>query len=84
VSTNITAVSDSASKTGAAAETVLSSAKNMSENSAALTERVKAFILELRKGPLDRRERQDADYAGPERRQDVQETKPAPRSGWAA
>jgi methyl-accepting chemotaxis protein len=75
VSANITEVSSSADKTGAAAETVLTSAQNMNDSSATLTARVREFILELRKGPLDRRERVDADYHGPERRHDEPETK---------
>ena len=70
VSENITEVSSAANETGVSAETVLVSADNMNQSASVLTGEVKSFIRELREGPLDRRENHNADYEGPERRED--------------
>jgi len=77
VSENITKVSSAANETGKSAETVLVSAAHMNQSATVLTEEVKGFIQQLRQGPLDRRESNDVNYAGPERRQKEQDQRVA-------
>ncbi|MEJ1160715.1 globin-coupled sensor protein [Prosthecomicrobium sp. N25] len=54
--------------TSRSAGTVRTASTTLGEKSQALSEEVRRFILALRTGPLDRRNRADPDYAGPERR----------------
>ncbi len=72
VATNITDVNRGAGETGAASAHVLSSAKALSGESQRLRREVEKFLGSIRTGANDRRNVDDPNYAGPERRADGQ------------
>ena len=69
VTANIQAVSENALESRSLAGSVLASAADVSTQGRRLGEEVKSFLISLRRGPLDRRQEEDASYAGPERRE---------------
>jgi methyl-accepting chemotaxis protein len=69
ISVNIHGVNENASQTEQHAGRTKSASHSMAEQSERLAAEVKSFLISLREGPLDRRERNDPDFSGPERRQ---------------
>ncbi len=70
VSNNVTGVSAASQESGSAATQVTASALELSQQSENLTHEVTAFLAGLRQGPANRREKDDPEFEGPERRQD--------------
>ena len=70
VASNVSDVRANAQKTGEAANFVMASAERMNGDAMTLHREVTDFILSLRRGPLDRREMDDPNYQGAERRSD--------------
>ncbi|MFN3688844.1 methyl-accepting chemotaxis protein [Salinarimonas sp.] len=68
VTANIHGVSDSVHEARATASAVLGAAGEVQSQGGRLGEEVRAFLVALRRGPLDRRKEEDPNYAGPERR----------------
>ncbi|MCJ2063639.1 methyl-accepting chemotaxis protein [Methylobacterium sp. J-088] len=64
----VTGVRTVAAQTEATAGSVLTVARTLRTQSAEIDARVGAFVLTLRQGPMDRRQRQELDRQGPERR----------------
>jgi methyl-accepting chemotaxis protein len=72
VARNIVEVSRGANATETASEQVRSSAAMLAKEGGKLKEEVRAFLLSVRTGPLNRRHHDDPNYKGPERRADRQ------------
>ncbi|RAI36946.1 methyl-accepting chemotaxis protein [Rhodoplanes serenus] len=72
VARNIVEVSRGANATETASEQVRSSAAMLAKEGGKLKEEVRAFLLSVRTGPLNRRHQDDPNYKGPERRADRQ------------
>jgi methyl-accepting chemotaxis protein len=70
VSRNITDISHHIRQSGEMAHQVLTASERIANQSQVLVEEVRAFLLSLRRGPLDRRQWDDPNYSGPERRED--------------
>lgn len=68
VSSSITGVTQAAQETGSAATQVTAAAGELSEQSETLKTEVVEFLCGLREGPANRREKDDPDYKGEERR----------------
>jgi methyl-accepting chemotaxis protein len=64
----VTDVRTVAAQTESTAGSVLTVARTLRAQSSDIDARVRAFVLTLRQGPMDRRQRQDPDRQGPERR----------------
>ncbi|MGO9361313.1 MAG: methyl-accepting chemotaxis protein, partial [Xanthobacteraceae bacterium] len=69
VATGISAVTSAVRDTNASSRNVAESSDDLSATARQLADRVNAFFVELRTGPLDRRKEGDPGYRGPERRQ---------------
>jgi methyl-accepting chemotaxis protein len=67
---NISTVNGAIGETTRSAGAVLNASLSLSEEATRLTEGVQNFFAELRAGSISRRQADDADYAGPERRQE--------------
>jgi methyl-accepting chemotaxis protein len=65
---SINTVSSAIGDTTRSAEAVLMVANNVSVETARLSDEVKSFLSKIYTGPLDRRQQEDANYQGPERR----------------
>ncbi|MFL9828182.1 methyl-accepting chemotaxis protein [Rhodoplanes sp. SY1] len=70
VARTIAEVSRGAGATEAASEQVRSSAGMLAAEGSKLKDEVRSFLMNVRTGPLDRREKDDPSYKGPERRAD--------------
>lgn len=68
VTENIVGVSNAAQEAGTAASQVTTSAGELSEQSAALRTEAERFLITLRESPGDRREGDNQDFKGPDRR----------------
>jgi methyl-accepting chemotaxis protein len=75
VSRNIHDISRHIRQSGEMAHQVLASSEGITRQGAVLVEEVRAFLLSLRRGPLDRRQWDDPNYSGPERREDRRQSK---------
>ena len=75
ISVNIHGVNENAGQTEQHAGRTKSASDTMSEQARHLAAEVNTFLVALREGPLDRRERIDPSYAGPERRRDAAATR---------
>ncbi|MDC7785649.1 methyl-accepting chemotaxis protein [Rhodoplanes sp. TEM] len=84
VARTIGEVSRGAGATEAASEQVRGSAAMLAVEGSKLKDEVRRFLMNVRTGPLDRRERDDPSYTGPERRADRRAARPAALSGRAA
>jgi methyl-accepting chemotaxis protein len=73
---NIATVNGAIGETTRSAGAVLNASLSLSEEATRLTDEVQSFFRALRTGPLDRRETEDSDYRGPDRR-DGREAKSA-------
>jgi methyl-accepting chemotaxis protein len=69
LSTTVSHVEAAIGMTSTSAATVRTATATLGEQSRRLSEEVRNFILQLRSGPLDRRQGQDPNYRGPERRE---------------
>ncbi|MCJ2070111.1 cache domain-containing protein [Methylobacterium sp. J-030] len=65
---NVTGVRTVAGQTESTANNVLTVARTLRSLSAEIEVQVRGFVLTLRQGPMDRRQRQDPNHHGPERR----------------
>jgi methyl-accepting chemotaxis protein len=79
VTLNIHGVSDASEETRAIASTARDTSSGLSEQSVILAREVKAFLLSLRRGPLDRRLGNDPTYGGPERREEDTKSATTPK-----
>ena len=70
VATNIDGVSSATSETGSAAQDINGASSELSQQAELLKGEVSQFLLDIRKGPADRREKDDPNFKGPERRGD--------------
>lgn len=68
VSDNITGVTQASQETGQAAGQVMSATTELFEQSELLRNEVTSFLAQLREGDADRRQADDPNYQGPERR----------------
>jgi methyl-accepting chemotaxis protein len=71
ISSNIHDVTDNAGETERRAGQTKAASGDMAREAERLAREVKAFLLALRRGPLDRRTGADTSYSGPERRHGV-------------
>ncbi|MGJ4890819.1 methyl-accepting chemotaxis protein [Bradyrhizobium sp. HKCCYLRH3099] len=69
LASSIATVSDAIRRTNRSADQVSESSSHVSDAAERLAEEVRSFFVKLRTGPLDRRKEDDANYRGPERRQ---------------
>lgn len=67
---NVQGVSGNAAETERHAGTTLGASGSLSQQARELAEAVSSFLVTLRRGPMDRRRSDNADYAGQERRTD--------------
>jgi methyl-accepting chemotaxis protein len=70
LSSNISSVNGAIGETNRSAVAVRAASDNVTEQANNLTEEVKKFFVALRSATLDRRQGDDPNYKGPERRQD--------------
>ena len=70
LSASISTVNTAIGETSRSAEQVLDASGKVSTAAATLTEQVQSFFITLRNGPMDRREEDDPNYKGPNRRVD--------------
>jgi len=68
LATSISTVNDAIGETNRSADHVLAASDKVSGASAQLAAEVQDFFAKLRNGPLDRREQNDPNYKGPDRR----------------
>ncbi|MBR0786715.1 methyl-accepting chemotaxis protein [Bradyrhizobium iriomotense] len=68
LATSIGTVSGAIAETNRSADDVMGAANQVSGAAERLASEVQAFFVRLRTGPMDRRDGDDADYRGPERR----------------
>jgi methyl-accepting chemotaxis protein len=84
LSSNISSVNGAIGETNRSAVAVRTASDNVTTQSKSLADEVKRFFVALRNGPLDRRQRQDPTYQGPDRRQDRGDAPAAVRASRAA
>ncbi len=77
VATNIDGVSQAAGETGDAAAEINGAAGELSQQAEHLKSEVSTFLKDVREGPGDRRESDDLNYIGPERRAENRQTEAA-------
>jgi methyl-accepting chemotaxis protein len=70
LSSNISSVNGAIGETNRSAVAVRSASDNVTTQANNLTEEVKKFFVALRSAALDRRQGEDPNFRGPERRQD--------------
>jgi methyl-accepting chemotaxis protein len=68
LASNISTVNGAIAETNHSADQVRDASSKVSGAAERLAAEVQAFFVRLRNGPLDRREGEDPDYGGPERR----------------
>ena len=66
---NISNVNEAIGETNRSADAVRDASDNVSHASVELAEHVKGFFVKLRTGAMNRRESDDPNYKGPERRE---------------
>jgi methyl-accepting chemotaxis protein len=81
ISDNIQGVTRNAEETEGHAGATLSMSGTLSQQSKTLANAVRAFLTDLRRGPLDRRIQADRSYSGPERRSAAAGRRPSARTG---
>nr|WP_157872646.1 methyl-accepting chemotaxis protein [Bradyrhizobium sp. ORS 278] len=69
LASSIATVSEAIRQTNRSADQVADSSAQVSQAAERLAEEVRSFFVKLRTGPLDRRKGENANYKGPERRQ---------------
>ena len=69
LASSISIVNDAIGEANRSAGQVLDASGKVSTAAATLTEQVKAFFIALRSGPMERREQDDPNYKGPNRRE---------------
>jgi methyl-accepting chemotaxis protein len=69
LATSISTVNDAIGEANRSAAQVLTASSNVSVAAATLAEQVSEFFIKLRSGPMDRREQDDPNYKGPNRRE---------------
>ena len=69
LATSISTVNDAIGEANRSADQVLTASGNVSVAAATLAEQVREFFIKLRSGPMDRREQDDPNYKGPDRRE---------------
>jgi methyl-accepting chemotaxis protein len=69
LSSSISTVNAAIGETSRSADQVLHASAKVSTAAATLTEQVRAFFVTLRSGPMERREKDDPNYKGPNRRE---------------
>jgi methyl-accepting chemotaxis protein len=69
LSSSISTVNAAIGETSRSADQVLHASGKVSTAAATLTEQVRAFFVTLRSGPMERREQDDPNYKGPNRRE---------------
>lgn len=70
LSATISSVNSSIDETSRSATQVLHASASVEEKATKMSEEVEAFFVALRTGPMDRRQADDPNYRGPERRAD--------------
>jgi len=71
LASSISTVNTAIGETSRSAEQVLHASGKVSTAAATLAEQVQAFFITLRNGPMDRREQDDPNYKGPNRRENA-------------
>lgn len=69
LASSISTVNDAIGKTNRSADQVLDTANKVSGAAERLTREVQEFVVALRNGPMDRREDEDPNFKGPNRRE---------------
>jgi methyl-accepting chemotaxis protein len=69
LATNISTVNDAIGEANRSAAQVLDASGQVSAAASTLADQVKEFFIKLRSGPMDRREQDDPNYKGPNRRE---------------
>ncbi len=81
LATSISTVNDAIGEANRSADQVLNASGKVSTAAATLAEQVRQFFITLRSGPMERREHDDPNYKGPDRREGRARHRAAGNSG---